>query len=128
MASHVLRRDMENTIWCKYFLKGTCVVPNCAFAHSFSEKKSKPDLTKTKMCAAHRKGKCNKEDCKFAHSDQELRCTMNVYKTHLCSHFEKRGCCQKEHRCRHAHGEADVRAGRFVVPYKQVDGRCYYLV
>ena len=127
MASHVLRRDMENTIWCKYFLKGTCAVPDCAFAHSFSEKKSKPDLTKTKMCAAHRKGKCSKEECKFAHSDKDLRYTMGVYKTQLCSRFEL-GCCQKENICRHAHGEAEVRVGRFLQPYKQVDGRCYYLV
>ncbi len=128
MANDLVRHEMEKTRWCKYFLKGACAVPECRFAHSFSEKKRKPDLTKTKMCAAHRKGKCNEEDCKFAHSDQELRCTMNVYKTHLCSHFEKRGCCQKEHRCRHAHGEAEVRVGRFLQPYKQVDGRCYYLV
>ncbi len=127
MASHALRRDMENTIWCKYFLKGACCVPDCAFAHSFSEKKRKPDLTKTKMCAAHRKGKCSKEECKFAHSDKELRYTMNVYKTQLCSHFE-RGCCQKENICRHAHGEAEVRVVRLLQPYKQVDGRCYYLV
>eukprot|EP00427_Karlodinium_veneficum_P012000 CAMPEP_0169078546 /NCGR_PEP_ID=MMETSP1015-20121227/9467_1 /TAXON_ID=342587 /ORGANISM="Karlodinium micrum, Strain CCMP2283" /LENGTH=354 /DNA_ID=CAMNT_0009138139 /DNA_START=51 /DNA_END=1115 /DNA_ORIENTATION=+ len=105
----VVLAQLSKTKMCSKFAKGACNDPNCGFAHSRSELRSKLDLSKTAMCRLFAKGMCSNENCKFAHSERELRVTQNVYKTQLCN-FYQRGHCKKGNKCRHAHGDHELRS------------------
>lgn len=96
---------------CAMFARGSCHDTACRFSHSLKELRAPPDLTKTAMCRAFARGECNDTDCKFAHGESELRVTESVYKTQLCNFF-MRGHCKKGNRCRHAHGNKELRSFR----------------
>lgn len=65
---------------------------------------------KTKLCPALKAGQCIKTSskCRFAHSLEELRGTDEFYKTQLCT-FWNAGSCKAGAKCRHAHGQDDLR-------------------
>eukprot|EP00931_Biecheleriopsis_adriatica_P032780 TRINITY_DN19080_c0_g1_i1.p1 TRINITY_DN19080_c0_g1~~TRINITY_DN19080_c0_g1_i1.p1 ORF type:complete len:437 (+),score=72.92 TRINITY_DN19080_c0_g1_i1:62-1312(+) len=65
----------RKTKMCKFFLANACERgDSCAFAHSFSELRSAPDLRRTQVCPQLlAEGSCNVPDCKFAHDLNELR-------------------------------------------------------
>jgi len=100
--------QLQKTKMCAMHRRGTCKDPTCQFAHSSDELRCAPDLTKTAICRMFARGQCRNPECKFAHGEQELRVTPNVYKTQLCNFFT-RGHCKKGNRCRHAHGDEELR-------------------
>mmetsp|Transcript_85911 Transcript_85911/g.135640 ORF Transcript_85911/g.135640 Transcript_85911/m.135640 type:complete len:391 (-) Transcript_85911:171-1343(-) len=107
--NHLVAAQLCKTKMCAMFAKGTCRDSKCRFAHSASEMRSPIDLTKTAMCRKFAQGKCKNPTCKFAHGEAELRVTESVYKTQLCN-FHQRGHCKKGNRCRHAHGDHELRS------------------
>lgn len=106
--NHLVVTQLQKTKMCAMHQRGTCRDPKCSFAHSPDELKPTPDLTKTAICRMYTRGQCRNSGCKFAHGEQELRVTPLVYKTQLCNFFA-RGNCNKGKRCRHAHGDEELR-------------------
>jgi len=83
----------------------------CAFAHSLSEIREKPDLVKTSMCRTFlQTGNCADPRCSYAHSEQELRTTEGFFKTKLCR-FAPSGRCKHGSACRFAHSTDEVSLG-----------------
>eukprot|EP01056_Protomagalhaensia_sp_Gyna25_P002253 Protomagalhaensia_sp_Gyna_25__2252@NODE_222_length_4314_cov_33_908070_g173_i0_p3_GENE_NODE_222_length_4314_cov_33_908070_g173_i0NODE_222_length_4314_cov_33_908070_g173_i0_p3_ORF_typecomplete_len300_score30_81zfCCCH/PF00642_24/7_7e03zfCCCH/PF00642_24/1_9e05zfCCCH/PF00642_24/7e07zfCCCH_3/PF15663_5/1_7e08Torus/PF16131_5/0_28Torus/PF16131_5/0_0064zfCCCH_4/PF18044_1/0_62zfCCCH_4/PF18044_1/0_044DUF4653/PF15546_6/0_074zf_CCCH_4/PF18345_1/5_9e03zf_CCCH_4/PF18345_1/1_2zf_CCCH_4/PF18345_1/0_21_NODE_222_le len=64
----------------------------------------------TRWCPQFKKSStCDRGDmCKFAHSWDTLKYTEDVYKTKICE-FWRQGHCKAGTKCRHAHGEAELR-------------------
>ena len=125
-----VRSLLYKTEFCRYYTTGTCCQgDSCNYAHTEFELRVRPDLSKTRLCPSFGEmRKCVDKDCTYAHSDRELRVTLGIFKTQLCLHDE-RGHCKRGDRCRHAHGMSDLRTyGPGVVPYKQCEGRFYYIV
>lgn len=111
LLNHLVVAQLSKTKMCAMFARGSCHDAACRFSHSLKELRAPPDLTKTAMCRAFARGECNDTDCKFAHGESELRVTESVYKTQLCNFF-MRGHCKKGNRCRHAHGNKELRSFR----------------
>lgn len=107
--NRLVAAQLQKTKMCAMYQRGTCRDPKCRFAHSLDELRLAPDLTKTAICRMFTRGQCRNADCTFAHGEQELRVTPTVYKTQLCN-FHMRGHCKKGNRCRHAHGEDELRS------------------
>lgn len=107
--NRLVAAQLQKTKMCAMHQRGTCRDPKCRFAHSLDELREAPNLTKTAMCRMFTRGQCRNSSCKFAHGEQELRVTPTVYKTQLCN-FHMRGHCKKGTRCRHAHGDAELRS------------------
>eukprot|EP00916_Digyalum_oweni_P021406 GHVL01035548.1.p1 GENE.GHVL01035548.1~~GHVL01035548.1.p1 ORF type:complete len:351 (+),score=59.85 GHVL01035548.1:84-1055(+) len=107
MLSQAKRKKM-----CPFFLRGTCNRGiTCRFAHTqeeFDTAAVAPDLTKTRICMQWKHGACHDPNCNFAHGRGELRATGDCFKTKYCA-FWLRGNCKSGSRCRHAHGEPELR-------------------
>ena len=116
-ASHmedlpVAYRQLHQTRLCaKFHYRGVCR-SDCTFAHSARELRCPPDLRKTSLCRAWRRGQCNAVNCWFAHGEAERRATTGLFKTQLCQWFESGRVCKYGDRCRHAHGESELRQGQ----------------
>jgi len=107
--NQLVAAQLQKTKMCAMNQRGICREPNCRFAHSQSELRTAPNLAKTAICRMYTNGQCRNSMCKFAHGEKELRVTPCVYKTQLCN-FHTRGHCKKGSRCRHAHGQDELRA------------------
>jgi len=106
-----LQNQLHKTKFCMYYLKGSCHYGSeCAFAHTYAELQSTPDLRKTRLCTDFVEGAgCNNPKCPFAHGEEELRSTDMFFKKTLCIWNEK-GKCRNGDQCRFAHGSVDLRA------------------
>jgi len=98
-------QQLMKTEMCNFFLsnnrcrKGS----RCAFAHSLTEIREKPDLNKTSMCKSFlQSGNCSNANCTFAHDERGLRATATFHKTKLCR-FATSGRCKHGNTCRFAH-------------------------
>jgi hypothetical protein len=107
--NRLVAAQLNKTKMCAMFARGHCRDIQCRFAHSPTELRNAPDLHKTAICRLYAKGLCNDKKCNFAHGEEELRVTPTVYKTQLCN-FHQRGHCKKGNRCRHAHGNQELRS------------------
>eukprot|EP01066_Platyproteum_vivax_P010400 Platyproteum_vivax@DN4645_c0_g1_i2.p1 len=87
-------------------------------AEEFDSALMSPDLRKTRICMQWKHGTCNETNCCFAHGRQELRATHDCFKTKLCA-FYLRGNCKSGSRCRHAHGEDELRPAEFPLTHTQ---------
>lgn len=105
-----LLSQLHKTKFCMYHLKGACQYgEECAFAHSYVELQSPPDLRKTRLCTAFQQGKkCTDPGCSFAHGEDELRSTATFFRKTLCIWHEK-GKCRNGDQCRFAHGKEQLR-------------------
>ena len=101
--------QLLRTAMCSIYTRCGRCRPDCPFAHSFQELRTKPVLDKTSLCRDWKKGRCDDRCCKYAHGKHELRNTDLIYKTQLC-HWHERGKCNRGDRCRHAHGQAELRS------------------
>ncbi len=103
-----VQQQLRRTQLCAFFLRRGSCRDDCPFAHSASELCTKPVLRKTGICQAWFRGRCDNDACEFAHGEDDLQ-KGTLYKTQLCKFYEMDGHCRKEARCRHAHGEAELR-------------------
>ncbi|CAA9988372.1 zinc finger protein, putative [Plasmodium knowlesi strain H] len=95
---------------CPFLKKGLCQKgDNCSYAHSADTLRSCMNLMKTKICQMWLKNECRNPNCVYAHGEGELRATPDYFKTKLCKYFDKEGTCPSGDRCRHAHGQAELR-------------------
>lgn len=116
-------RQLRKTEMCKFFLQGSCGKgTRCAYAHSYSEIREKPDLSCTSMCRDFlRTGNCSNPNCTFAHNERQLRTTSTFYKTKMCR-FAASDQCKHGNACRFAHcatelnGEQPKQPGRIAGP------------
>jgi len=105
-------RQLLKTEMCKFFLANRCGKGNrCAFAHSLTEIREKPDLLRTSMCKNFlQTGNCDNPHCTFAHDERELRTTEGFFKTKLCR-FAASGRCKHGAQCRFAHAVEELSTG-----------------
>ncbi|CRG96397.1 zinc finger protein, putative [Plasmodium gallinaceum] len=95
---------------CPFLKKGLCQKgDNCSYAHSTDKLRNSINLTKTKICELWLKNECENENCVYAHGELELRATPDYFKTKLCKYFDKEGKCPSGDKCRHAHGQEELR-------------------
>ncbi|ANQ08403.1 Uncharacterized protein PCOAH_00026860 [Plasmodium coatneyi] len=95
---------------CPFLKKGLCQKgDNCSYAHSIDTLRSCMNLMKTKICQLWLKNECRNPNCVYAHGEGELRATPDYFKTKLCKYFDKEGTCPSGDKCRHAHGQAELR-------------------
>ncbi|GAB66620.1 hypothetical protein PCYB_094050 [Plasmodium cynomolgi strain B] len=95
---------------CPFLKKGLCQKgDNCSYAHSTDTLRSCMNLMKTKICQLWLKNECRNPNCVYAHGEGELRATPDYFKTKLCKYFDKEGTCPSGEKCRHAHGQAELR-------------------
>lgn len=97
-------KQLMKTEMCKFFISGNCVKGSrCAYAHSRSEIREKPNLAFTSMCKTFAQfGRCDDPRCSFAHDERELRTTTAFFKTKMCR-FAASGRCKHGNGCRFAH-------------------------
>jgi len=107
---HKHAKQLMKTEMCKFFLSSSCVKGSrCAYAHSRSEIREKPDLAFTSMCKSFLQyGHCDNPDCMFAHNEGELRTTTAFFKTKLCR-FAASGRCKHGSECRFAHDASELK-------------------
>lgn len=111
-VSHLITfNNFYKTRLCSRLASGSCEWgETCNFAHSEYELRGLNDLSSTRMCPQLlQNGCCNKQGCRFAHDEKELKATDSLYKTSICIEFKKLGRCRLGPRCRHAHGESELR-------------------
>ncbi|EUD67192.1 hypothetical protein C922_02342 [Plasmodium inui San Antonio 1] len=95
---------------CPFLKKGLCQKgDNCSYAHLADTLRSCMNLMKTKICQLWLRNECRNANCVFAHGEGELRATPDYFKTKLCKYFDKEGTCPSGDKCRHAHGQAELR-------------------
>lgn len=102
-------RQLMKTEMCKFFLANRCEMgARCAFAHSLSEIREKPNLNCTSMCKWFlQTGTCHVRGCTFAHDERQLRTTAGFFKTKLCR-FAASGRCKHGASCRFAHHAVEL--------------------
>jgi len=95
---------------CSPFQRGRCRKgEKCNFAHNAEELRRRLNLEKTKLCDKWLRGWCFSADCPFAHGETELTATTDFYKTEMCKFWIRDVPCEAADRCRHAHGESELR-------------------
>ena len=108
-------QQLHRTKLCSRFFNFGVCRDNCTFAHSSRDLRAAPDMLRTKLCRSWKLGECNRTSCRYAHGADQLRSTSGLYKTQKCIWFAN-GKCKHGDRCRHAHGDAEVRQSRVCEP------------
>jgi len=101
-------QQLMKTEMCKFFLRKHCGKgAKCAYAHSLTEIREKPNLSRTSMCRSFlQTGNCEDPSCSFAHTELQLRTTSGFFKTKICR-FAGSGRCKHGSACRFAHNKEE---------------------